>query len=64
MKQKPQRLWAIVKRGHIVAMDKDLSTLGELLIFKHKWQAEAAKWKAGEKVIRLMVALDKSVTAS
>ncbi len=53
-KLRKQKLWAIVKHGRLVVMDQD-SKLGELLIFKQKWRAEGALWKAGEKIIPITV---------
>ena len=58
MKQKTQKLWAVANaKGQLVVSEPDLHSLGALLIFKNKWRAEAAKWKPGEKVVAVTIAM-------
>jgi hypothetical protein len=52
-KPKTARLWAITKKGRLVAMDEgSMQHLQELLIFKTKWRAYAAM-RDDEEVVRM-----------
>lgn len=46
------KAWAVIARGRPVDNERDLHSM---LIFRRRWQAEAAIWKKGESVIPILI---------